>query len=725
MMRRLYERLLRATRLLSVYLSVRHQGMAWYAYFCDKGLPLEEKTVFFEAYRAVKIADNPYAMFKAMVDDPYYSDFTFIWAIDDKRNPYRTQYAGRRNVHFCRIHSRAYAKALCTAKYVVNNKAWPFYFSKRPGQVHVTTWHATAFKALGKEQGGTIGQFQNLTRNLLHADYLVMPNRFTSEIMLRSNDVKGIFPGAVLEEGYPRVDLTLNTPREQARRLLQQVCGVDPAKQVVLYAPTWRGETGGYRDTTDVIVAHVRELRERLPLDFELVLKVHDLTYQHLSSREDLRGIRYVPDWVDANELLAGIDLLVTDYSSIFIDFLVLDRPVVFFVYDLEDYVADRGLYFDMNDMPGPLCHTATQVAEAVIGADALEEHFAPMRTQMRAEYCSAEDGHSARRVCDVVFKGAEATNAYGSFDTAKTRILAVGCAFDHTAGAFELIGLSRHLDYDTYDLTVLFTEKITPERERLLRMLDPHTRVFYSPGRPALTPLEFWAREAHLAKTAAQRCTPEEVASWRPFIGREVHRLFGEARFDIGLSMTDEINEGTYLLTFGEFDRRIMWLADATADTALRLPSEVIAENYERVFYLPRLEQTRSVRGLRSVEKAGKVRRDASLLRAIGRFVGFDDSVAMMIEEERRQMRARVSAALHRLLDTGCAPDEPTARAALLEAADKGMLQVASALHTCTTMLGRERGFDHEQHNRAIVDAFYTQAAGVREDTDDSADSA
>ena len=710
--RRVYEWMLRAIKLLSVYLRPRFRGMAHYARYCRRGLPLAEKTVLFEAYRAVKIADNPYAMFKAMVDDPYYADFTFVWAIDDDGNEYRRRYASRRNVRFCRIHSRAYAKALCTAKYLVNNKTWPFYFSKRPGQVHVTTWHATAFKALGKEQGGTIGQFKNLTRNLLHADYLVMPNRFTSEVMLRSNDVKGIFPGTVLEEGYPRVDLTINTPREEATALLGRVCGVDPAKKVVLYAPTWRGETGGYRDTTDVVVAHVRELREGLPEDHELVLKVHDLTYKHLASRTDLSGIRYVPDWVDTNELLAGVDVLVTDYSSIFFDFLVLDRPVVFFVYDLEDYDTGRGLYFDMDDMPGPLCHTAAEVAEAVTGADSWRPRFAETYAAMRAEYCGSEDGHAAQRVCDVVFKGSQAQSAYRSFDEGKARVLVSGCSFNHAARTFELIGLSRHLDHDVCDLTVLFTAKLTPERERLLRMLDPHTRVLYSPGRPALTPAEFWAHEAHLAKTAAERCSAGEVAGRAPYVERELHRLTGGTHYDVGVCFTDEANEGAYLVATGDFDRRVMWLADVAADPEKSMPGEFVAERFDRVFYAPGVEQSRTVRRIRALDKAAGRKKKASILREAERFVGFDGSVGVMLDEELRQAKRRILAATRRWSDAGCVSDEAGARDRLLSAAETGILKVAEALRACADQREESRGFDQKAHNAAIAEAFLGEVA-------------
>lgn len=61
---------------------------------------------------------------------------------------------------------------------------------------------------------------KNIQRNLLHCDYLISPNTFTYEKLLKSNDVFGIFAGEIANIGYPRVDLTLNTNSESVKERL-------------------------------------------------------------------------------------------------------------------------------------------------------------------------------------------------------------------------------------------------------------------------------------------------------------------------------------------------------------------------------------------------------------------------------------------------------------------------------------------------------------------------
>ena len=73
-----------------------------------------------------------------------------------------------------------------------------------------------------------------------------------------------------------------------------------------------------------------------------------------------------IPDFVDTNELLSVVDLLITDYSSIFFDYLVTDRPILFYIWDYDDYLEERGMYLSDDELPGPTLFTIDEVAAAV-----------------------------------------------------------------------------------------------------------------------------------------------------------------------------------------------------------------------------------------------------------------------------------------------------------------------------------------------------------------------
>jgi CDP-ribitol ribitolphosphotransferase len=103
---------------------------------------------------------------------------------------------------------------------------------------------------------------------------------------------------------------------------------------------------------------------------------------------------------IDVNDLLFVVDLLVTDYSSIVFEFSTLDRPMLFFADDLEEYVASRDFYVRYEDfVPGRIVRTFDDLLDAIrredFGADRL--------AAFRAAHLDHFDGHATDRVIDLI----------------------------------------------------------------------------------------------------------------------------------------------------------------------------------------------------------------------------------------------------------------------------------------------------------------------------------
>lgn len=503
-----------------------------------KRLPIVEDGVMLEAFRGEKLTDTPHALFLELVNNPEYKNYKILFVVNDKDNYYRRKYAHYSNVSFCVRNDRTYCKALASYKYVINNKAWPSYFLKREEQIHVSTWHATAFKALGKNQGGTMGQFKNVTRNYTQCDYLVMPNKFTSDIMLESDDVDRIFPGWVVEEGYPRNDLIINTDRKEVMRVLKEEAhlNIDESKKLVLYAPTWRGETGKYEDCTKELLDNISHLHEQIGDEYEVVLKVHDLTAKYIKNSEEKYPFEIVPDWIDTNELLNAVDIIITDYSSIFIDFLVLNRPVIFYTYDLEEYIHDRGLYFDMEkDMPGPNCSTIDEVVYAIHHLDEVEEKYHDIYQDMRERFCGREDGHASERVCDIIFHNKVTEHMYRSYDDTKKKIIYACNMKSRRIDTRQVIAFSKALDYDKYDLTILHMGKVTGDTMKNLRKLDPRARVFYSFGFYNCG-FRDYRKIVAINRYRKQKKYRKKIPQLREVYAMNFNRLVGYVQYDIAM---------------------------------------------------------------------------------------------------------------------------------------------------------------------------------------------
>ncbi len=188
--------------------------------------------------------------------------------------------------------------------------------------------------------------------------------------------------------GVTRMDLLYDTARSQ--RLRQRLETAHPelaGKKLFLWAPTFRGNA---RDGQLVGTQELLRLRQALPEGCALLIKTHRYTDGSIND---------LPDF-SSDELLPLADALITDYSSIYFDFLYFRRPIILFAPDLDMYQETRGLYGDYRRVPGFFAADYDQLYEAVITMDNWADDAYRSRLDAlwaeQMEYC---DGHSCEKL--------------------------------------------------------------------------------------------------------------------------------------------------------------------------------------------------------------------------------------------------------------------------------------------------------------------------------------
>ncbi len=219
---------------------------------------IQKKTILYESFLGASLGCNPYAIYQKIVDKPEFSDFTHIWSITDETElPF--DFFQRPNTVLIKRQSSAYRRYVATVEYLINNVSFPFWFIRREGQKYLNTWHGTPLKGLGEDMPGEFMVHGNVTRNFLHATHLISPNAHTSDAMMKSYGVAGIFGGMLAETGYPRIDCTLNSTAAEKTKLKKQL-GLSDKLPVVLYAPTWRGVQGKVQTDVERILQDIKEV---------------------------------------------------------------------------------------------------------------------------------------------------------------------------------------------------------------------------------------------------------------------------------------------------------------------------------------------------------------------------------------------------------------------------------------------------------------------------------
>jgi CDP-glycerol glycerophosphotransferase (TagB/SpsB family) len=196
---------------------------------------------------------------------------------------------------------------------------------------------------------------------------------------------------------YPRFDPLVAPETAPADPAAERLAARADGRSLVWYLPTFRAEGADLGDRVDFVA-----LDDALDaLDARLVVGAHP--FERLTLPPDLDNVTELGDVADVSSVLRAVDVLVTDYSSVFVDFLALDRPTVFFAPDLDRYRADRGFYFDYEGLvPGPVVRDEADLPDALARA-LTEDPAAVRRRALRESFLVTGDGRPSARVFEAL----------------------------------------------------------------------------------------------------------------------------------------------------------------------------------------------------------------------------------------------------------------------------------------------------------------------------------
>lgn len=336
------------------------------AYYADS--QLWEDAILFESFGGSNFQGNPYYVYKAILKDPAYAGYRlFVVHKDPNQIQAWLQDRGLTDSRVTVIEkdSSEYRNALAHAKYLVNNVSFHMDFIKKPGQVYLNTWHGTPLKCLGRNIRNDPFEGNNAQRNFLLCDYLIAPNTLTKRVYEEDYMVHGIMPGKLLLQGYPRNEIFFDT---QARSEVKKKYGLEEVT-TVFFMPTWRGTACGIDEVDQV--SQIEQLAKDLGEGYRVYVKFHPAMKK---AGHDFAFCYNMPQDIEVYEFLNGMDILITDYSSVFFDFASAGQRTVLYQYDKEQYYKSRGVYGEVADnLPFPVAYSYGELLQAVKAAEKQE----------------------------------------------------------------------------------------------------------------------------------------------------------------------------------------------------------------------------------------------------------------------------------------------------------------------------------------------------------------
>lgn len=369
--------------------------------------PIDNKMIFFESFNGNSFSCSPKAIYNYLISHDEYKDYKFIWAFKDLE---KDHIKNNKNTIIVKSKSFKYYYYLSKSKYWIVNSLLDLSVIKKSKQVYVQCWHGTPLKKLRCDinvTGGVLNTKEEvIKRNNLDVkkiDYFISPSKYATSKFISAFNLKELNKEKIIiEKGYPRNDKLINYNNNDIEKIKKDL-NIPTDKKVILYAPTFRDDehTSGVGYTYKLNI-DFDSLQKELK-NYIILFRAHYFIANSFEFDKYKDFIYDVSKYDDINDLYIISDLLITDYSSVFFDYAILEKPIIFYMYDYDNYKNNlRDFYIDLKELPGPIVKDEKDLITLIKEKN---NKYKNMYSSFNKKFNPYEDGKSTQRVVKEILK--------------------------------------------------------------------------------------------------------------------------------------------------------------------------------------------------------------------------------------------------------------------------------------------------------------------------------
>lgn len=372
-----------------------------YRLFCL--LPVEKKSVLFAVSNDFTVPED----FKTLVNYAEKSGYN-IRFIFKSRNTSNVIYINELKKILNDIKFQYYY-AISKATFVSDFFLPCFANKPRKGTKLIQIWHGC----------GAFKKFSYSTKDTdwgLKSDYFEKYNvhKTYSLVTTSSESVNEIYAEAFANDiskvralGVPRTDVFFDQDfvKKQKDILIEKFPELNN-KKIILWAPTFRGNS--LKTSSNDVTPDFKKLKELIGNNYAILVKLHPLVAKGFSSEsldENLKDFVYdISKTITISSALCFSDIVISDYSSLIFEYSLMEKPMIFFAYDLDEYNNGRSFYYNYEDfVPGKIVKTTEEIASAIKEADTSFDKEKVI--SFKNKFMSACDGKSTQRIFEYAVK--------------------------------------------------------------------------------------------------------------------------------------------------------------------------------------------------------------------------------------------------------------------------------------------------------------------------------
>lgn len=358
-------------------------------------------------------SDNARALFEYMLSEKYNEKYELVWMV--KHPEEFSRYSQYENVKFVSFdwsmsddlaERDEYYRVLCLAKYFFFTDAYGFARNCRADQIRVQLWHGCGFKTR-----------VNFVRCEKRYEYTTVISDLYARIHA---DIYGLREDQVLVTGYAKQDYLFHPISK--KKLME--LGIPSEKKYIFWLPTFRTAKESLSQLnesrkmseTGLPVLYDRERLSQVDKilgknNIVLVVKLHPFQDRETIHCEDFENIILLENEqllkadIQINQVLGWADALISDYSSVAVDYLLLNRPIGFTLDDVEEYESSRGFVFNnIKDwLPGVEIYDAMDFCNFIESIVNSLDEAKEKRNNIRGQMYRYFDDRSCERILEAL----------------------------------------------------------------------------------------------------------------------------------------------------------------------------------------------------------------------------------------------------------------------------------------------------------------------------------
>jgi len=279
----------------------------------------------------------------------------------------------------------------------------------------IQIWHGIGFKKIQRSNKYFIQEISSICRRFIMNFVGKLPKYqaviSTGEFFTREFFQPAFLTDHFIDTGYPRNDVIVNPEKYQNTYINSDITTINRVAEMrkkgiksILYAPTFR-DTGG--DGISDGILELETLNQfALTNDFVFIFKLHPLL-KYKSISDNFERIIWYDNVKDVYPFLSEVDGMISDYSSIYMDYILLNRPIFFLLYDREKYeTKDRELHTFFDDfLVGLVSANQEKLEQDLVYCFSQKDDFKQVRSRIIEKSYQNTDDNSSQRIFRFIKK--------------------------------------------------------------------------------------------------------------------------------------------------------------------------------------------------------------------------------------------------------------------------------------------------------------------------------